>query len=67
VDAVSLWGRTVTVRLRRVPPGTEGVAAEAYSVEGLVETEDGTSAAFAGWMGLVNQLERLLAADRTVS
>jgi hypothetical protein len=59
-DAPRLWGRTVTVRLRRVVPGTDGVAREAISVEGQVEAEDGTNSPFAGWVGLVNQLERLL-------
>lgn len=62
VDHFESWGRTVTVRLRQVAPGTDGVAAEAFSVEGLVEAEDGSNLAFAGWLGLVNQLERLLAA-----
>jgi hypothetical protein len=61
-DSLQAWGRTVTVRLRRVATGTDGVAAEAFSVEGLVVTEDGRNAVFAGWVGLVNQLERLLAA-----
>ena len=62
VDYLESWGRTVTVRLRRVAPGTDGVAAGAFSVEGLVEVEDGSNLAFAGWLGLVNHLERLLAA-----
>jgi hypothetical protein len=48
--------------LRWIAPGTDGVATEEFSVEGLVEAEDGSNLAFAGWLGLVNQLERLLAA-----
>lgn len=63
MDGVLLWERTVTVRLRRVAPATEGVAAEAFSVEGEVEAEDGNSTAVAGWLGLVNHLERLLTAS----
>jgi hypothetical protein len=57
---VNAPGATVTVHIRMVPASTDGVATEAFSVEGQVESVDGTRADFSGWMGLVNSLERLL-------
>ena len=44
-----------------------GVATEAFSVEGQIESVDGTRADFSGWMGLVNSLERLLVRVPTYS
>lgn len=54
------WAHTVTVRLRRLEPATGGVSSDSFTVEGLVQSADGTSARFTGWLGLVGELERLV-------
>lgn len=51
--------RRVTLLLRwsRAVPGA---GAGASAVEGQVECEDGTLRPFSGWLGLVNELERVV-------
>jgi hypothetical protein len=56
MDPVS---RRVTLRLRCAGPDESGATA----LEGELECDDGTVRAFTGWLGLVNELERVVAAS----
>ena len=54
--------RRVTLLLRCQPEGDAGSDAGGVgAVEGELECEDGSVRTFTGWLGLVNELERIVA------
>lgn len=57
---IELQAHRITLQLRAQP--SDG--AEGRPVEGELECEDGSVRAFIGWLGLVNELERVVSGAR---
>jgi hypothetical protein len=57
-DVLAVEGHRITLQLRCHV--REGAPAE-RPVEGELECEDGSIRSFTGWLGLVNELERVVA------
>lgn len=56
--------RRVTLQLRYHPRSSADETAAQLPVEGEVECEDGSVRPFTGWLGLVNELERVVTESR---
>ena len=57
---IELQAHRITLQLR-ANAGDSG--ADGRPVEGELECEDGSVRAFIGWLGLVNELERVVSGD----
>lgn len=57
---IEIQAHRITIELRALP--SDG--ADGRPVEGELECEDGSVRAFIGWLGLVNELERVVAGAR---
>jgi hypothetical protein len=54
---IELHAHRITLQLRAHPVDS---GADGHPVEGELECEDGSIRAFTGWLGLVNELERVV-------
>ena len=54
---IEIQAHRITLKLRAHPVGTR---ADGRPVEGELECEDGSVRVFIGWLGLVNELERVV-------
>jgi hypothetical protein len=56
-DALGVRAHRITLQLRC---DVSGSTTREHSVEGELHCEDGSIRAFTGWLGLVNELERVV-------
>ena len=54
---IEIQAHRITLKLRAHPAGA---GADGRPVEGELECEDGSVRVFIGWLGLVNELERVV-------